>query len=323
MSDVGIIDDAQYRLMLGDCFERMKQIDDGCVDLVLCDPPYGTIKGLGRGKAAQDFKYAMCEWDTAIKPAEMFPVISDKLRPNGKCLLFCQEPYTSNLITEAIPSLPFCYRAIWVKNVHGNALGCNKAMVSRYEDICLFSKPYPKHDYDSAHPLREYFMQEKEKCAGVNFRELLGNGMAAHYFTNGFQFAIPTRANYEKLQKTGHFERDWDELKAIHDEWNAAHIKALDERYPVTFNLWQGGKSKSNVLEYSKDKDHYHPTQKPVALLEDLIQTYTNPGDLVLDFTMGSGSTGVACMNTGRRFIGIELDDGYFEIAQKRIEGAA
>ena len=65
-----------------------------------------------------------------------------------------------------------------------------------------------------------------------------------------------------------------------------------------------------------------HPTQKPVALLEYLIKTYTNEGDLVLDFTMGSGSTGVAALNTNRRFVGIELDEKYFNIAKERIEDA-
>jgi site-specific DNA-methyltransferase (adenine-specific) len=65
-----------------------------------------------------------------------------------------------------------------------------------------------------------------------------------------------------------------------------------------------------------------HPTQKPVALFEYLIKTYTNKGETVLDNCMGSGSTGVACINTGRNFIGIELDEGYFDIAQKRIEAA-
>ena len=63
-----------------------------------------------------------------------------------------------------------------------------------------------------------------------------------------------------------------------------------------------------------------HPTQKPVALLEYLIKTYTNEGELVLDFTMGSGSTGVACLNTNRKFIGIELDEKYFNIAKNRLE---
>ena len=71
----------------------------------------------------------------------------------------------------------------------------------------------------------------------------------------------------------------------------------------------------------SKDK-RYHPTQKPTELLEFLIREYTNPGDTVLDPFMGSGSTGVACVNTGRKFIGMELDPGYFEVAKRRIEEA-
>lgn len=77
------------------------------------------------------------------------------------------------------------------------------------------------------------------------------------------------------------------------------------------------------IQEFAYDKEKLHPTQKPVALLEYLVKTYTNEGDLVLDNCMGSGSTGVACVNTGRRFIGMELDEGYFEIAQKRINEAA
>ena len=77
-----------------------------------------------------------------------------------------------------------------------------------------------------------------------------------------------------------------------------------------------------NILEFKRDLPNIHPTQKPVALLEYLIKTYTDEGDLVLDFTMGSGSTGVACLNTNRKFIGIELDENYFNIAKERIEDA-
>lgn len=71
-----------------------------------------------------------------------------------------------------------------------------------------------------------------------------------------------------------------------------------------------------------KTKGSLHPTQKPVPLLEYLIKTYTNEGDLVLDNCMGSGSTGVACVNTGRNFIGIELDEHYFDVAKERINQA-
>ena len=76
------------------------------------------------------------------------------------------------------------------------------------------------------------------------------------------------------------------------------------------------------ILEFNTVERGEHPTQKPVALMEYLIRTYTNEGDTVLDNTMGSGTTGVACANTGRQFIGIERDDKYFAIAQKRIEDA-
>lgn len=82
------------------------------------------------------------------------------------------------------------------------------------------------------------------------------------------------------------------------------------ERYPLT------------CIKFNRDGKKAHPTQKPVALMEYLIKTYTNEGDVVLDFTMGSGTTGVACVNTGRKFIGIELDAGYFDIACDRISTA-
>lgn len=76
-----------------------------------------------------------------------------------------------------------------------------------------------------------------------------------------------------------------------------------------------------SVLHFATDKQKsaLHPTQKPVSLLEYLVRTYTNPGDLVLDNCMGSGSTGVACVNSGRRFIGMELEKQYFDIAKERI----
>lgn len=77
-----------------------------------------------------------------------------------------------------------------------------------------------------------------------------------------------------------------------------------------------------SILEFGSDTAKDHPTQKPVALMEYLIKTYTNDGETVLDFTMGSGTTGVACGNTGRKFIGIELDRGYYHIARKRIAEA-
>lgn len=82
-------------------------------------------------------------------------------------------------------------------------------------------------------------------------------------------------------------------------------------------------KNPINLIKFNKIRQgSLHPTQKPVDLLEYLIRTYSNEGDIVLDFTMGSGSTGVACMNTNRKFIGIELDEKYYKIANERIKEA-
>ena len=84
------------------------------------------------------------------------------------------------------------------------------------------------------------------------------------------------------------------------------------------------GKRRNDVFEFAKDapSTYVHPTQKPISLLKEIIERSSNEGGVVLDCFMGSGSTGVACVNTNRRFIGIELDQGYFNIAKKRIEEA-
>lgn len=98
---------------------------------------------------------------------------------------------------------------------------------------------------------------------------------------------------------------------------NSTNYDMKWQRQITTIN--NGTRYPRDVQKFTHDKDKYHPTQKPVALLEYLIRTYTEEGDTVLDNVMGSGSTGVAAVNTGRNFIGIELDENYFNIAQKRI----
>lgn len=94
------------------------------------------------------------------------------------------------------------------------------------------------------------------------------------------------------------------------------------DSHDVDTESTDGKRNPLSILSFPRDGNRVHPTQKPVALLEYLIKTYTNEGETVLDNCMGSGSTGVACVNTNRRFIGIELDDKYFEIAKQRIDAA-
>lgn len=294
----------------------MKQIPDGSVDLVLTDPPYGIMRGI-------DNKH---EWDVEISPADIFAHCSRILRQNGRLILFSQELYTSRLIAEQAASLPFSYRAIWLKNTPGNVLGCKKAMVSRYEDVLIFQNKCPNKENCSA---TLAFQVALNKYGFDTIAELM-------FLEGRYKDTASARKNLSKKRANDFTELDYDNFfdekmlrflserieLGFEPDWYLSEAAAYKRRYLPTFNLWHGGKSKCNVLEYAKDGGGYHPTQKPVALLEDLIQTFSNPCETVLDFTMGSGSTGVACANTGRRFIGIELDYGYYEIAQKRIEEA-
>ena len=103
-------------------------------------------------------------------------------------------------------------------------------------------------------------------------------------------------------------DNDKDRKSGCYGEFKRTESALTNQKYPL------------DLIDIPKEHPQkYHPTQKPVALLEYLIQTYTNPGDTVLDNCMGSGSTGVACVNTGRNFIGMELDEGYYKIASERI----
>lgn len=103
---------------------------------------------------------------------------------------------------------------------------------------------------------------------------------------------------------------------------NSAPTKANVE-YVGTLVVNDGNRYPRSLVSFKNHNvGNFHPTQKPVPLMEYMIKTYTNEGETVLDFTMGSGTTGVACVNTGRKFIGIELDEHYFNVAKQRIEGA-
>ena len=103
---------------------------------------------------------------------------------------------------------------------------------------------------------------------------------------------------------------------------NKKRSSVYHDSHDVDTESTDGKRNPLSILSFPRDGNRVHPTQKPVALLEYLIKTYTNEGETVLDNCMGSGSTGVACVNTNRRFIGIELDDKYFEIAKQRIDAA-
>ena len=307
-------------LLFGDCLIESDKIESGSVDLILTDLPYGVVK---MKESAGNYKVLNTAetWDKAIEPKSIYEIANRILRKNGKMILFSQEPYTSRMITEAIPNVPFSYRAVWEKNDFANGLGVNKAMVSFYEDILIFSK---NECYEAKHPLRNVMLKYVEKYGKDFIIDLflkegrytskLSARVHASYkfgFNDGMRFDLMDEKMYLYLSDFIEFEHTYQWIQSIDFEYKT--------KFASTFNLWEGNKYKSNILKYKKDYNGYHPTQKPILLLEDLIKTFSNENDLVVDLTMGSGSTGVACKNTNRNFIGIEKDENYFKIAEQRI----
>ena len=320
-------------LYKGDCLIESDKIENGSVDLILTDLPYGTVKDIKNVNHGMSGK---CDWDVVIDTNKIMEIANRILRKNGKMILTAQQPFTNELINKAIPNIPFCYSMIWEKDHFANALTAKKAPLNYYEDILVYSKT---HDQEGLHPLRPYFKNVLD-FIGFNLKQIntkLGHRRAEHTFyvtpkkaiikeigqkadhvtrIGSTQFSLCTEKTYLELIEVFGIDKmqgfkEFAELKEIDNEFK--------KKFASTFNLWEGKKYKSNILKYKKDYTGHHPTQKPVLLLEDLIKTFSNKNDLVVDLTMGSGSTGVACKNTNRNFIGIEMNDEYFNIAEQRI----
>lgn len=129
---------SKIQLLQGDCLELMKQIPDNSIDLILADPPYGILSD--NTHDLKGWKNRNIGWDDTIDIDIMFELAVKVLRPNGRCILFSQEPYTSELITKSIPSLPFSYRAVWKKNNSANILGCKKTWLVTLKIFVFFVK---------------------------------------------------------------------------------------------------------------------------------------------------------------------------------------
>lgn len=286
------------QLYQGDCLELMKNIPDGSVNMVLCDLPYGVT----------DF-----EWDSVLPLDDLFKQYRRVLKQNANICLFCQQPFTTDIINSTFKS-EFSHSLVWVKNTKTRAKSSKNCPMAQYEEILVFR--VNKVGNKSRHlELREYFAAELGRSGFSVFQleEMIPNRSAHHWFIFSSDFRIPTEQNYKRLQEiTGCFNTPYSEIRKKFD----------DER--DGFCTYNRNGDNCDVLRFDtpNSKERVHPTQKPVALLEYLIRTYTNEGETVLDNTMGSGSTGVAAVNTGRSFIGMELDPGYFETACRRIAEA-
>lgn len=232
----------------GDCLEIMKDIADGSVDCIITDPPYGTTQN---------------KWDSVIDLELMWQEVWRVLKPNGACVLFSAQPFTSVLISSQLKY--YKYEWVWVKNLKTGNLNARRMPMGGHETVQVFYKKPPT-----------YNPQKRQRTTEV-------------------------KSGNKRNSKT-------DNYGSQKEFYNDRQSDLINPDTVIT-----------NIKCVHNSSGKVHPTQKPVELMEYLIKTYTNEGEAVLDFTMGSGSTGVACANTNRKFIGIELDKDYFEISQSRI----
>ena len=243
----------KIELMQGDCLEKMKDIPDKSIDMILCDLPYGTTA---------------CKWDTVIPFEPLWAHYKRIIKDNGAIVLFGSQPFTSALVMSNVKW--FKYQWVWEKRKAGNFQLAKYQPLKITEDICVFG------------------------------------GNRVNYYPIPSEISESTKSRYK--------------YKGGGAVANLEHMSSKEYIHQYNFGKEHG--YPKNILEFGQEINSFHPTQKPVPLLEYLIKTYTNEGETVLDNTMGSGSTGVAAKRLNRFFVGIEMDDKYFEIASKRINEA-
>lgn len=235
-----------YSLLFGDCLERMKEIPDESIDMILVDLPFGTTQN---------------SWDSVVDMDLIWKEVNRISKSNAAKLFFAQTPFDKVLGCSNLKQLK--YEWIWEKTTATGHLNAKKMPMKAHENILVFYDKLPTYNPQKTTGHKPANSYTKHQDDGSNYGET-------------------------KVGISGGGQTD---------------------RYPRSVQVFKTDKQKVSL----------HPTQKPVALLEYLIKTYSNEGDVVLDFTAGSFSTGVACLNTNRKFIGIEMDEGYFNIGVNRM----
>lgn len=308
-------------LLHGDCLELMKDIPDKSVDLILTDPPYNI------GKAKWDKIQNYIEWCS-----KWFIECQRVLKDNGSFYWWQNDmAQIAQLMEWLRNNSEFVFNSfiVWDKGEFRALSWKNPSDDSNLRswfntcEYCLFYTFQDKTglstvmlDTNNFPTMRRYFKDLQEFIGlGLNtINSRLGHRRAEHcFYCKTTQWNMPTPETYQQLIDVFDID-EWEgfrEYESLRQEYESLrYTHNLDTNHN---NVWRS---------QERNNGKQHPTQKPNDLMERIIKTSSNQGDTVLDLFMGSGSTGVACVNTNRNFIGIELDDKYFEIAKRRISEA-
>lgn len=285
------------KIIHGDCIDILKNIPDKSIDLIILDPPYWKVvqqKWDYQWRTEDDYLQWCLQW---------FSEITRVIKLSGSLYLF---GYLRNLfyLYQPLIQLGFNFRQQIVINkgikaIGGRATKGYKMFPNVTETLLFFiynSKPFIRK-----------LLKEKQKKSGLTALEINqqlgvksnGGGMWSLYTGDNILAQVPTKEMWEKLQKILQFEYPYEDIAS-------------------TFNIEMGITDVWEDINFYEEK-RFHPTQKPIKLIERIIKASTNKNMIILDPFMGSGSTALACLNLERNYIGIEKEQKYINIINHRI----
>lgn len=322
-------------ILHGDCLDLLPSIPDKSIDMILCDLPYGTTA---------------CSWDSIIDMGKLWAEYARVIKDNGNIVLTAQGMFCAKLMT--FKETWFNHDYVWIKNQHSNFALVGIQPLRIFENVLVF-RPPRKDDIDRAFnkELRAYFKQVNDfiGLTAEKIAKVIGHmGYHHSYGVNGSQFALCTKETYDQLiecfkidQMDGYLT--FETLQSMKEkQFNAPYTFNFDDRVKkqvvskknkLASDMYGGAfKNKIHKEHISKEYENYprntlyfdcergqHPTQKPVALFEYLIRTYSNENEVILDNCSGSGTTAIACLNSNRQYICIERDETYYKRSLERI----
>ena len=280
-----------------DCFNVFPKIADKSIDLFLLDLPYANKK-FGNCTA--------CKWDTPIDLEKMWVEIKRTMKPTSMVVFFCNTKFGFALI-ESNPKW-FAYDLIWKKSRKVGFLSANKQPLRQHENIYIFKDKTGTYNPQKTEgkPYKAFETKNNKKIGEVY------GGKSIHNANKGDRHPTSIIEIEPEIKDKSCYQVHKD----IQHAKTRADPKGLEPRHPTSVIDLE-----DTILEFNNPHKPQHRTQKPVDLCEWLIKTYTNEGDVVCDFTMGSGTVGVACKNINRKFIGVEREEDIYNIAVERING--
>ena len=310
-----------YRLFCGDCLDVMPTLAANSADVVIADPPYYRIV-----REAWDR-----QWDTPENYLDFIEAVAIQckriLKPKGSLFIFGDDKIIAYVQVRLDKHLTLLNNLVWFKtnNLSIKAAANLRSFAPMTERILFYTPQLcrtgletVKLDLNNFVSLRDYFRDYQDSLS-MSINEIntaLGHRRAEHaFYWNSTQWDLPTAETYAELNSlpanNKFLRREYEDLRREYED-----LRRVFNADASTLDVICGP-----IINGNDNTEH--PTTKPLWLIKRLIETSTHPGNIILDPFMGSGTTGVAALATGRQFIGIEMDKDYFEIARRRIEHAA